>query len=292
MLRTATKDSSNRENTLVRLFNGEALTDAEYAYFSCPKEALNSLKSKAAALGLAKVQGGLGKHYDFTLGTTRGELKHSVSKGTALDILEWQPWLDGVQFLQGQTKSKNAQPFIGGCGLPMWTAWFTQEVLPFATAEVPQAVGMTFDTYYKCASGMSVTQKQASTPAGKFILALRQDAELAERLRQRWIIFEERWLPANHLDHVAFGARMKQIIEEKDVWIAINKTGAFWIEGFTVPAVTFEGCEKKRDGGCIFRYSITLQKKSGGATKKVPIAFKLHWKNGGQAVQNLNFMVV
>jgi hypothetical protein len=64
------------------------------------------------------------------------------------------------------------------------------------------------------------------------------------------------------------------------------------VGGFTVPAVTFEGCEKKRDGGCIFHYSITLQKKSGGPTKKVPIAFKLYWKNGGQAVQNLNFMVV
>uniref|UniRef100_A0A6C0KXB3 Uncharacterized protein n=1 Tax=viral metagenome TaxID=1070528 RepID=A0A6C0KXB3_9ZZZZ len=292
MRRTATKDSTNRENTLVRMFNGEQLSDAEYAYFSCPKEALNSLKNKASPLGIAKVQGGLGKHYDFTLGSTRGELKHSVSKGTTSDVLEWQPWLDGVQFLQGQTKSKNAQPFIGGCGLPMWTAWFTEEVLPFAVAEVPAAAGMTFDAYYKCASGMSVTQKQTSTPAGKFILALRQNAELAERLRLRWIAFEERWLPVNPLDHAAFETRMRQVIEEKDVWIAINKTGAFWIEGFSVLAVTFEGCEKKRDGGCIFRYSITLQKKSGGQTNKVPIAFKLHWKNGGQAVQNLNFMVI
>jgi hypothetical protein len=199
--------------------------------------------------------------------------------------------LDGVQFLQGQTKSKNAQPFIGGCGLRLWAAWYEQEIVPFQLAEVPQATGMTFDTYYKCASGMSVTEKQATTPAGKFILALRQDKELAERLRLRWIAFEERWLPANPLDHTAFEVRMKQIIEEKDVWVAINKTGAYWIEGFTVQSVAFEACEKKRDGGCVFCYSMTLQKKSGGDVKKVPIAFKLHWKNGGQAVQNLNFMV-
>ena len=42
MKTSATKDSSNREASLVRLFNGAELSDEEYGYFSCPREALNA----------------------------------------------------------------------------------------------------------------------------------------------------------------------------------------------------------------------------------------------------------
>lgn len=287
---SATKDSTTREMTLVRLFNGEELSVEEYGHFSCQREALLTLKTNAK--GEARHIGGLSKHYDFTVGETRGELKHSASAKTPRSLLEWQPWLDGVQFLQGQTKSKEALLFMGECGPALWSAWYEHEVKPFADAEVPASIGMTADSYFKVASGMNVTEKQASTPAGKFILALRSDKIMAERLRLRWLAFEERWMPEHPLNHSALDARIRKIIEEKDVWVAINKSGAHWIEGFNVRGLAYDGCFPKAEGGCVFKYRMNLQKKSGGEIKEVPIIFKLYWKNGGQAVQNLNFLII
>ena len=297
MKMSATKDSSNREASLVRLFNGAELTDEEYGYFSCPREALNALRANANSsfsdsVARAKVIGGLNKHYDFMVGDVRGELKHSATKTTGAAALQWQPWLDGVQFLQGQTKSKEALNFMGDCGPALWSAWYEQEVAPFASAEVPAAEGMTADSYFKVASGMSVTEKQAATPAGKFILTLRLDKAMAERLRLRWLAFEERWMPEHLLNHAALETRIRHIIEEKDVWVAINKSGAHWIEGFRVLSLGYDGCVPKAEGGRVFKYHINLQKKSGGEIRSVPIVFKLYWKNGGQAVQNLNFMII
>lgn len=292
MKTSATKDSSNREASLVRLFNGAELSDEEYGYFSCSREALNALRANANGSVEAKVIGGLNKHYDFVVGDVKGELKHSVSSKTGVDSLQWRPWQDGVQFLQGQTKSKEALLFMGECGPALWSAWYEQEVVPFASMEVPAAAGMTADSYFKVASGMNVTEKQAVTPAGKFILALRADKAMAERLRLRWLSFEERWMPEHLLNHVALEARIRKIIEEKDVWVAINKSGAHWIEGFRVINLAYEGCVPKAEGGRVFKYHLNLQKKSGGEVRTLPIVFKLYWKNGGQAVQNLNFMII
>lgn len=296
MKMSATKDSSNREASLVRLFNGAELSDEEYGFFSCSREALKALQEHANASmsdgTSAKVIGGLNKHYDFTVGNIRGELKHSSTKKTARTALEWQPWLDGVQFLQGQTKSKEALAFMGECGPALWSAWYEQEVAPFAALEVPAAEGMTAETYFKVASGMNVSDKQAATPAGKFILALRSDKVIAERLRLRWLAFEERWMPEHLLNHEALEARIKKIIEEKDVWVAINTSGAHWIEGFRVVSLAYQGCVPKTEGGRVFKYNLNLQKKSGGEIRTIPIIFKLYWKNGGQAVQNLNFLII
>jgi hypothetical protein len=292
MKTSATKDSSNREASLVRLFNGAELSDEEYGYFSCSREALNTLRINANGSVEAKVIGGLNKHYDFTVGDVKGELKHSATKTTGPAALQWQPWLDGVQFLQGQTKSKEALQFMGECGPALWSAWYEQEVAPFAAVEVSVAEGMTADSYFKVASGMNVTEKQAATPAGKFIIALRADKAMAERLRLRWLSFEERWMPEHLLNHEALEARIRKIIEEKDVWVAINKSGAHWIEGFRVINLAYEGCVPKAEGGRVFKYHLNLQKKSGGEIRSIPIVFKLYWKNGGQAVQNLNFMII
>ena len=292
MKTSATKDSSNREASLVRLFNGAELSDEEYGYFSCPREALNALRVNANGSVEAKVIGGLNKHYDFTVGDIRGELKHSMSSKTGVDALQWRPWQDGVQFLQGQTKSKEALLFMGECGPALWSAWYDQEVAPFAAVEVSVAEGMTADSYFKVASGMNVIEKQAATPAGKFILALRADKAMAERLRLRWLAFEERWMPEHLLNHAALEARIRHIIEEKDVWVAINKSGAHWIEGFRVLSLGYDGCVPKAEGGRVFKYHLNLQKKSGGEIRSIPIVFKLYWKNGGQAVQNLNFMII
>jgi len=52
----------------------------------------------------------------------------------------------------------------------------------------------------------------------------------------------------------------------------------------------YNGHRPKPQGGVSFHYTLTLQR--GTETKKVPMECKFHWKNGGQAVQNLNFMLL
>ena len=106
------------------------------------------------------------------------------------------------------------------------------------------------------------------------------------------MLFEETYLEKNPLDHKALELYIKDRIEQKDNWICINKAGAHWIEGFNVKGLKYNGTVAKPKGGKMFSYTLSLQKKSGTEVKDVPILFKLHWKNGGQAVQNLNFLLV
>ena len=287
---TAAKDSKKREMDLIRHINGETLSEEEYRFFSCPKDSFMDLRTKAAPYGKASPLGGLKNHTDIQFKDISVEFKHSF-KETELEELEWMPWTGTVQFIQGQTSSKKAKEFMGEYGSVMWLAWYTEELLPFIEAEVPEAIGMTLENYLKVSSVLTAPEKtkHSNTPAGRFITALRADEKKAKRLRLRWTAFEERWMPTHLLDHAALENRLRNVIEEKDVWIVINKQGGHWIEGFRVLGLKYVTCSEKAEGGRVFKYLIVLQKKSGGDTREIPITFKLHWKNGG--CQNLNFMV-
>jgi hypothetical protein len=282
---TATKDSTSREETLVRLFNGEPADTSCFA----SGDAVRALKP--AGVCVAKLVGGLGKHHDFVINGLRGELKHSVSAKTKRADLEWRPWTDGVQFIQGQTKSKKALVFAPDYGLPLWSAWFEGHVRPFVAARVPTAAGITLDGYVSCASAMSCPAK-AEAAAKELMRVLREDKVLQTELQVQWLRFEEAYMPAHPLLHGLFEAHVRDVLEEKDVWVCVNKGGAHWIEGFMVRGLTYGGVKPKPHGGVVFQYSVALQKKSGGEIRHIPIEYKLYWKNGGQAVQNLNFLVV
>lgn len=245
-----------------------------------------------------KKEGGLGKHYDYTLILDDGssktlELKTSQGNWKAED-LTWKPWGPAVQFLQGQVKSKLAESFVGSCGVYMLQAFFQGVVVGFVEKEeaLGEACGMTWEGYRQGATGMKVEDVKADEKARAFFRILRSDSALAERLRLAWIAFEESYLGPHHLDHEAFAKVVKEVIEAKDWWLCRVKNGDSWIEGFQVLGVKYKGVERKRDGGHLFQYIMILRKKSGGAPKVVPITWKLYWKNGGQAVQNLNFLVL
>jgi len=296
---TATADTNRREDVLIRLLNGVA--DMDLSCFSCESADLRALRERVPAGAVAKLCGGLACHYDFELigggegeggggHGIRGELKHSVTKRTPREVLEWQPWKDGVQFLQGQTKSKAATAFMPEYGRPLWKAWFEGEVQPFALAHVPDATGMTEEGYFRCASGMTMAGGEEATV--RFLQALRSDSSLHEILHSKWLQFEEAWVRDHPIDVKALEAHIRDVIEAKDVWVCVNKAGAHWIEGLRVLDLVSTGSRPKRHGGASFHYSLTLQKRSGGNTRVVPIELKLHWKNGGQAVQNLNFMII
>lgn len=290
---TATADTCKREQVLVDLLNG--VTGLDLSCFSCDRSAMEALRAFVPAGATAALVGGLGRHYDFELiggggGGIKGELKHSVTKKTPRDVLAWQPWKDGVQFLQGQTKSKAAATFMPAYGRPLWDAWFETHVKPFAAQHVPAAAGMTAEGYFRCASGMSYAGGEEATVV--LLKALRANKEAHAILHRAWLQFEEAWMRDHPLDLTALEAHVRTVIEAKDVWVCVNRAGAHWIEGFRVLGLTFQGLRPKRDGGSSLHYALALQTRSGGATRTVPIELKLHWKNGGQAIQNLNFMIV
>jgi hypothetical protein len=286
---TATRDSTTREQALVRLFNGFTV---DTSCFACGDTIRTVMP---ADLISATLVGGLGAHHDFValVGSRelKGELKHSLTAKTKREALEWRPWKDAVQFVQGQTKSKKAAIFAPDYGTPLWTAWFDGYVKPFVAASVPSATGLTLDGYVACASAMSCPSK-AELASEELIMALRSDKVLQEAMRLEWLRFETNYMPAHPLDHKAFEAHVKEVLEEKDVWVCVNKAGAHWIEGFHVLGLVYDGPKAKREGGIVFAYTLSVQKKSGGIIKQIPIEFKLYWKNGGQAVQNLNFLVL
>lgn len=282
----ATKINMIREDEYLAILNG-----TKEDTYGIRKEMLRLLPSVVQV----KQEGGLSKHYDYTLvlqdGTSRTvELKTSQSSWTRD---EWRPWTPGVQFLQGQVKSKLAQSFMGSCGMPILHAFFTDVVIPFLSTheQCTPCKGMTLEGYLQGATGLKPTDVRNDTKARTFFQLLRANPDLAEQLRKQWIQHEESYLGTHTFDHTAFTKVVKEILESKDWWLCCTKSGNEWIEGFRVLDVSYTGVAKKRDGGHLFQYSLTLQKKSGGESRVIPITCRLYWKNGGQAVQNLNFQI-
>jgi hypothetical protein len=119
---------------------------------------------------------------------------------------------------------------------------------------------------------------------------LRSNAEAHEALHKEWLAFETEWLSTHTMNHEPLLEVVKEIIEAKDAWICISKKGPQWIDGLKVVGLRFEGARPKPKGGMSFHYTLTLMRAT--LTKEVPMECKFHWKNGGQAVQNLNFMLL
>ena len=278
-----------RETAMAALFNG---SETPLTMFPCPANTLrdfySTVKAKLPTATNTAVIGGLGKHYDLETSTASGpfrcELKVTSGNPSALDVLEWQPWRDTVQFLQGQLKSKIGQRFLGDCGDPMLRAWFKNHVEPFASQGA-----MTYAGYEKAMSTIGMKGKQEAA-AVAFINLLRSNSEAHEALHKQWLIFEAEWLSTHTMNHDGLLEVAKEIIEAKHAWICTSKKGPLWIDGLKVAGLRFEGARNKPKGGMSFHYTLTLTR--GDQTKEVPMECKFHWKNGGQAVQNLNFMLL
>jgi hypothetical protein len=281
-----------RENAMAALFNSE---DTPLTMFPCPattlREFSNVIKTKLPTATNTAVIGGLGKHYDMETqllsGPFRTELKVTSGNPSALDVLEWRPWQDTVQFLQGQLKSKVGQRFLGDCGDPMLRAWFKNHVEPFALSQ--DAAAMTYTGYEKAMSTIGMKGKQEAA-AVAFIKLLRENSDAHEELHKQWLLFEAEWLSTHTMNNEGLLEVVKEIIESKDAWVCVSKKGPQWIDGLKVAGLRFEGARPKPKGGMSFHYTLSLTK--GGVTKEVPMECKFHWKNGGQAVQNLNFMLL
>ena len=285
------------EKTMCALLNGQIAADAPLSMFPCSSDMIRNFRevfqNKVPNASITNIAGGLSKHYDLetktTTGTVRTELKVSKQRGSPDDVLQWAPWKDTVQFLQGQYKSKLAKQFLGDCGEPMVIAWYNSIVQPFATEKVPSAASMTCAGYMKAMSTIGMTGKQEPS-AVSFISALRESSELQKELQRHWLAFEDKWFSDHHLEHDKLFEVIKKIIEEKDLWILVSNNQIVLVDGLKVNGLDFVGPKPKPRGGTSFHYLLTLQR--GDEMRKVPIELKFHWKNGGQAVQNLNFMIL
>lgn len=291
----STKITTARENAMACLLNGSA-TPEQLALFPCPPDLLrkfaDDFKKKYPSAGSSKRVGGMGKHHDLqtllsSMPALRQELKVTKKNHSPLDIIAWMPWLDTVQFLQGQIKSKLVQRFIGDCGSSMLREWFDKNIKPFS-ANIPGTQGITFEGYSKAMSTIGMKGKQEAA-AVAFINALRSNNELQTALQQKWLSFEVEWFTTHTLNHSLFMEVIKEIIEEKDAWICVSKNAVNHIDGLKVTSLRYLSAKEKPHGGMTFHYTLTLSR--NGETKDVPIECKFHWKNGGQAVQNLNIMV-
>lgn len=276
---------------MASLLNGAALTPAELAEFPCPASTLIAFaaefKRQHPSAGQTTVAGGLNKHYDLVTvipdsSPLHIELKVTKKNPSPADQLSSRPWKDTVQFLQGQLKSEIGRLFLGDCGEPMVRAWFEQRVQPVYPT-------MTFEGYQKAMSTIGMTGKQEEV-AVAFINSLRADKNLQKLFHARWLVFEADWLSEHQMDHVALEALIKKIIEAKHEWICVSKKGPQLIRGLKVAGLRYVGVKPKKRGGMSYHYTLSLTR--GTETMEVPLECKFHWKNGGQAVQNLNFMLL
>jgi hypothetical protein len=294
--RIASATTKVRERLLVALFNGQIDADTDLSSYPSAqafRDFTSTIQAKAPNKKGAKLAGGLGKHYDLTVHfdsetMKKGELKVTAGNPSSLDILTWCPWKDTVQFLQAQVKAKIAKKFLGDCGEPMLITWFEQVVKPFSS-RVPAASGMTCAGYLKAMSTIGMKGKQEES-AKALITALRTDEALQKELHGAWLAFESQWLSCHTMDHEGLLTVLKDVLDVKDFWVCASKTQVLWIDGFKVIGLNFVAAKPKPKGGHSFHYTMTLQR--GAETKEVPLECKFHWKNGGQAVQNLNVMLL
>lgn len=290
--------ATQREKEMVRIMNHN-VDDILSSIFPCSLVILHAFRTtimeKCPGFRKAIPIGGQNKHHDIEIHTDtkiiRVELKvkgETKGNGSSTDILKWSPWIDTVQFAQGQITSGNGSRFLQECGEPMIHAWFHSVVLAFSS-KVPEATGMTLAGYQKAMMGMNLSGKQEDA-AKAFITALRAQESLRGELSKLWLQFEEQWLPSHELNHAELENVIREILESKDVWICASRNKIEWVEGLKVIGLAYTGVGPKEKGGMLFTYNLTIQ--SGNETKIVPIKCKFYWKNGGQGAQNINFLLL
>jgi hypothetical protein len=259
--------STSREKALVNFLNG--ISDIPEGMFPC------KLKREDAPYDVSvKHAGGLGLHYDFVFENgERVEQKITSKKGSPRSILRFQPWKDTVQFLQGQVKSQLGIKMLGDCGEPMLRGWWENAIDP----SIP------YEDYKKAMYDFRGTSCE-------FIRELRKDKALQKEIQAKWLTFEETWFDSHApvLEHV------KEVVEstlsQKDWWLCVSKSGAEWIRGPRLLDLRYVGTKNKKMGGKTFLFEMLMEQE--GEEKTIPLELKFHWKNGGQGVQNLNFMLL
>jgi hypothetical protein len=246
-------------------------------------------------------KGGLNAHYDYTARDAAGtehriELKYSKDPLSAKEVaaLPSRPWSIAVQFLQGQLQSKLGNQLLGCCGMPMMSKWFTEVIVPFVLKHSDSLPAIcqdiTEDEYMKAMYDINAKNKGDKTAGYAFINALRESKPLSCLIKTKWKNFQNNYLRAFKPNTEDIFTVAKEVIDVKDWWLCITQDDARLIEGLTVNDVQFKESKLLRDSRVLL-YEMTVTTKSGGETTIVPLELRFHWKNGGQGVQNINFLL-
>ena len=226
--------------------------------------------------------GGLGNHYDMAFSNSATVETKITQKKTpsTLSVIRRIPWKDTVQFLQGQVKSEMASAFLGECGKPMLRAWWE-------TIGDPEIL---FEDYMKAMYDISRKYSKVNPAAAAWVERLRASKEEQKRVQKEWLAFETNWFSTNTPSIEGLTRVVDTVLREKNWWLCISSKYAVWIPGPTLVSLVFDRVKQKSKGGSTFLYSMTLNQDDENYT--IPLELKFHWKNGGQGVQNLNFMLL
>lgn len=276
----------SRESVLVNFFNAmtETVSPGFQSLFSCQLDELLLLRTEIRGFEgfrKCKLVGGLGNNYDMEIITDAGklgvEIKCSEGKTIVSDV---SPWKGGVQILQGK--------FLGRMGSKIWNSddlygrWFNDYVCPFVREWCPEFSEIQYDDYKYITNSMD-RQRKYTTLASGLVNKLRTDKSLQYTLHRRYLEFEEKILGAAPPGDSLL-EELKQRIDQKNYWININATGAQLIKGFTIQGLENVRCIKRANGGIVYNFEVCLVREI--------MELRFNWKNGGQGVQNLNFMIV
>lgn len=300
--------NEGREAIMLSILSGKA-TNAVAITSAFPAGAAKlstlyaSLRTKLGEDITIERKGGLGAHWDFTAITPdhkehRIELKCSDKKLSKKELtaLPIQPWLIAVQFLQGQLKSAVGRRFLSDCGDAMMTFWFSERITEFCkthSSSLPASCAtMTEAEYITAMYDINAKSKSNKSPGYAFINALRENDTLATAIKAEWKSFQDTYLSTHQPKADDILAVVKEIIEVKDWWICTTKADVFLIEGLFVESVSFKESKFLKDSR-VLMYEMTVRPKSAtaAAATKVPLELRFHWKNGGQGVQNINFLL-
>jgi hypothetical protein len=298
--------NEGREAVLLQILNGVMVPDETLARnFTTPPAKIRALAAELCSrLGPGTTftrKGGLGAHWDYSAIDAAGkehriELKCSEKKLSAKEqaTLSSRPWSIAVQFLQGQLKSGLAARFLGPCGVPMMKKWFETVIQPFVlehVASLPdECLEMTEAEYMTAMYDMAAKAKGDKTPGYAFINALRDDEDLAATIKTAWKNFQNRYLRSFKAEAADILAVVKEVIEIKDWWLCITKDDAQLVEGLTVLNVVFQESKLLKDSRVLL-YQMTVSPKSRAEPANVLLELRFHWKNGGQGLQNINFLL-
>ena len=231
--------------------------------------------------------GGLQSPFDIRLNNTiQTEVKVSQTKKTSRSVLEKEPWVDGVQVLQSQVVSQLSKPIFG---TGMIKDWFTNYVLPFIekTASCSH-LKPTYEEYQKVIFTISKSTTD-DTDAHKFIQLLRTNKTLQKSLQKEYLKFEYDWLTKHGIHLKKLETVLKEKFSQKHVWICINKVGCHVIRQILLEELSSYEVVKRASGGAVLHIQAIFRKVHTNERYPLTLEMRFNWKNGGQAVQNLNF---
>jgi len=298
-----------RELTVYRLFKGETIeSDQINNILPCGVTQANSLiASMNTQYGstlpstIKQIGGFKGKDFRFQYGDTMKniEMKSTDKKLSyaARQKLLLKPWNAYCEFLQGQLKNIEFQSFLGPYSESVIIKQYFEEVIvPFMKQKSIQGE-IDWQSYKNVIYTMGQNAREKMLADTKILQGARnliqhliENKTSQNELVKEWKAFQNKYITTHRLNEKEFEAAVKKRLAEKDIWICLTKDYAQEIEGPQCMSLTFDKVKIGKSTS-VLQYILELKKPSEKTSYKVPMEFRLHWKNIGQGIGNPNFML-